>query len=97
MTTMTIIMIKIMPKIPEQPDLNVSKKPSPLLLKTRPITKSNNIKPIIPIIEKIYLQKKFIIFGVMMKKFILYLTVETPLQTYLSAGAKPPVYYHSSK
>ena len=60
-------MIKIMPKIPEQPALSVSKKPSPLLLKMRPITKSNSMKPIISIIEKIYLQKKFIIFEVIMK------------------------------
>jgi hypothetical protein len=64
-------MIKIMPKIPEQPALSVSIKPSPLPLKMRPTTKSNNIKPIIPIIEKIYLQKKFIIFGVMMKYLFL--------------------------
>jgi hypothetical protein len=70
---MAMIINKIIENIPEQPALRVSNKPSPLPLKMRPITKSNNINPIIPIIEKIYLQKKFIIFGVMMKNlFFIY-------------------------
>jgi len=51
---MAMIINKMIENKQEQPALRISKKPSPLPLKMRPITKSNKIKPMISIIENLF-------------------------------------------